>query len=1070
LSEDPKKPGGEADDLLSKLFDIDEPKAASSKDSFSKPTRVSEDVSEQTEFGASPDSANEADDKQSLDALLGADSVPSGKFQNPSQVKSITDASSKMNLGDNLFDGILEEEPLPDDKINFFSASSESPAPAGLREKEEVHEKTAMVTGEKKNPFAEDAPGGKTVELEEEVPDESPKKVSAKTSVPDPIDEALLNFAENGKVESGFINSAKSEPTSASSPEDSMVNSADEKEELSSKDFADVFATGPIQVSEATARARPSSTHWKRHVAIAAGLILTAGAFWVGYAKIKTDEGLFGYRLEGLSLVKGYRPPSEEERNSFTKVFADSQMARAADDPKKIEDAITPLESILTKDPRNLEAAGLILEHQGILLNWYGVGSSWAQQFDQSLQRLEGIYQKTQKRPSVEAVDRAYAWRLMAIGDFQKAGQELEAKLSHYPSPEDSTFGLLAELASRRGDGNETDKWLKKINKKVSPRIRMIQALSDPHQRADLSKLSEEGYLPAVVAAFISQDIKKETASDAIASSEKILENTKKFPSLSLQVHAYRGDLFSFTGHNDRAREEWKIIVEKFPKDASLWTKLANSYEEDALWDEAVDAYKSAQKAGASDQSLVIRLAHLLHIRGKIVDALAILDHAITAQPTSPTLLVEKGRVQLAIYQDSAAKTSFEKALALKADLEEAILGLADIGLRTKDLIAAETQFKKIPEKSSRYPEALKGLAGLAQMKHDSAKARALYSQALKIDPKLETAYPQLVKLYLMEEKDAEAEALVNKGLETLPRSPLLKVALARIHQFQGEVEQALKDLEPVRKSYSHITEVSYALADILIDHKEYAEAWKVLSPLVAKELRDSELLYLQAKAYFENAETARAVGSNEAAYRLAEAASHRDPENAQYRVLAAQLALRLQDKPTAFEHIDAVLKYNSAVAPAYIVRGDIQMDNGEYAKATASYQEAMKYTRFRSPIYHRLAESFKSLGKSALAIQYYKKVTQERTQDAEPYVELGKLYNEEGHFQAAMQALKKAISLNPKISESYYFLGFIQKELGDKNGAIESFEKFLSLEPSSTESATIRDEVYFLKNGHSEN
>ncbi|MBN8555120.1 MAG: tetratricopeptide repeat protein [Deltaproteobacteria bacterium] len=1055
MSKDSKKPGG---DLLSELFETDAPKSTPSSDVFSKPTHIADGVSESTEanklnqslieeFGdktefAEKDSADPSD-KTSLDSFLGGDSIPGVSM--PPKPKA-----PEVEMGDNLFDGILDEEPLADEKINFFSAE------------EPEYEKTAMISHEQPNPFENEGQESKVIMLGEDKP------------IQDPIDEALEGFVEgtnvDAPVEAAKVSSPashreiKTEVKESFAAEDTQAPSS----EMASADFAEIFSNGPIQVSEAAVQSKKIITpKLKRSLGLVAGLFVTAGILAAIFMKLKTDSGILGYHLEGWSLLKSYHAPTEEERKDFVKTFADTQMARTLDDPKKIENSMSSLESILVKDERNLEAIGSLLEQSAILILWNGVSSQWSQKFDENFQRLENIFQKTQKRVSLESVDRAMAWRLMAIGDYAKASQEFEAKLKNYPTPEDESYGVLAELAFRRGDLKETDKWMQKISRKTSPRVRLIQILQSTDKDADLAKLSDEGYLPAKVALFTRKEIKKDSVESQIVESEKILEDVKSYPVLVGQIREYRGDLFSFKSQNAQAREEWKTIVEKDPKNARLWMKLANSFEEDALWDEAVDAYKAAQKAGANDESLVVRLAHLLHIRGRIVDSIALLDQALATQPKSARLLTQKGRVQLSIYQDDSAKTSFEKALSFKADADEAILGLADIAIRSKDLNAAEVQFKKVSEKSPRYADALKGLAGLAEMKHDLNRAKNFYLQALKVDPKLETVYPQLVKIYLVDEKDEDAENLVRKGLEVLPRSPHLKVALSRIHQFQGESEQALKDLEPIRKSYGHLPEVSFALADHLIARKEYAEAWKVLNPLISKELRDPELLYLRAKAFYENPESAQSVGSNEAAYRLVESASHREPENIRYRVLAARLALKMQDKAMAFEHIDSVLKHNSAVSDAYLVRGDIQMDNGEYTKATNSYQEAMKYTRFRSPIYHRLAESFKAIGKNSLAIQYYKKVTQEknRSQDAEPYLELGKLYNEEGHFQSAMVALRKAIDLNPKISESYYFLGFIQKELGDKKGALQSFEKFLGLEPSSTESATIRDEIYFLKN-----
>lgn len=1071
--------------MLSKLFELDDGTVAESpkSDPFSQPTRQTGDEdhtdmnrsvlngpSEQTELGtASLDQILEGEPK-----VIQEDSGQS-KFNQPKVA----------GPSDDLFAGILDEEPLADEKIDFFSADKmKAPAPPTM----DALDRTGILSNTElraQMSKQELPPDEKTMVLEEALdPTASFAGVIDQKNI-DPIDEALnsisstkaLDARENDEVVdiSDILASTKSSssPKAPSKPitESDLMSELDgalgeePKKELHASDFAEVFSNEPIQVPEAPTKSKfKLSSISIRRAAMVVGGILLLGAIGATGFKATTEDGLLGFRIDGFSIVHAYRAPSEQQKQEFAKVFAQSLESRSNDDIKKIEEVVSKLENILQVDERNVIALATLCEHSTLLMNWYGVGSPWTQKYENYRHQYEAVIAKVKEAKPSDEMDRAVALKLMALNGTSEAYAGLQESLKKYTTADDLTLLLLTQLAWRLEKTDEAKKYLERVTNKSTPRARFLLATVSEDLSA-LKTLAADGYVPAKVEAFVRQSTSvKGQIEKMLQESEVLLESVKSAPSLSIPVRKFRGELLAESGDAEKARQEWKSVVEVFPKDVETWMKIANSFESDANWDAAIDAYRSAQKAGSSDPKMIVRLARLLAQRGRVLEAITLLDQTITSQPKVAALLYEKGRVQLMIYQDEAAKKSFYSVIRLEANNEDAIVGLAEIAMRQKELSEAEAYFKKVGESSSHYAESLKGLATIAAMKRQPSQQKQFLLQALKVNPKFEEVYPELVEIFLRNEEDQEAEKLVKQGLQVLPKSPLLKVALARIYQFQGNPEEGLKELEKVAKDYDHILNIQFALVDLNLDKKDFNEAWRIMNSLIAKELREPELDYLKAKAYYLDPTSAKAVGSNESAIRIVEGALVRDPGSIKYHLLAAQLGLRVLDRTSTLEHVDTALKLDPHFSPALLVKGDLHIENGEYEKAASAYQEALKYTRFRSPIYHRLAESFKRMGRSALAIQYYKKVTSERPQDAEPHLELGKLYNEEGRFSAAMKSLKIAIALNPKMPEAYYFLGFIQKEIGDRPGAIESFEKFLSLEPNSTESATIRDEVYYLK------
>jgi len=192
----------------------------------------------------------------------------------------------------------------------------------------------------------------------------------------------------------------------------------------------------------------------------------------------------------------------------------------------------------------------------------------------------------------------------------------------------------------------------------------------------------------------------------------------------------------------------------------------------------------------------------VLRLRGKVLDSISILDDALKINPKSALLYYEKGMIQLSIFQEDQAKLSFQKALSLDPSLELATLGLAELSIQRKEWNEAEVLLNKIPAKSKHHAQALQGLSRIARNRYQFDQAEKFISLAIDENPKLEAAYPELVDLYLMDEKDDRAISLVKRGLDVLPRSPFLKIAMARIYQFQGNIDKALSELEFVRKKF----------------------------------------------------------------------------------------------------------------------------------------------------------------------------------------------------------------------------------------------------------------------------
>ncbi len=930
-----------------------------------------------------------------------------------------------------------------------------------------ISDKTEAVPAPKDvNPFVETPVKDQTIVLDTMAEETSAEPPTTLGGV-DPIDAALDAFAKGeNNVEIPNVDHLPVQPEVSNSPDPAPTAAgADEpiSQELTSDDFAEVFASGPIQIPEAPTKKpfKPSKKLFKAASILFAGLALLGGLSSV-YMRLRSDEGLLGMRMDGISFVRAYRPPSTLDLKEFASIFSESREARLADEPEKIESLIPKLELVLERDERNLQAAGLLAEHMALLIWWKGISGPWVQRFDEVVKKFAQIRELSNDSSPAQALDRAHAWRALAVGDTQRAYADLESKVTQYTVAEDETLGLLAELSYRNGDFANQQRWFAKMSDKTSLRTRFIEAIeSDP---MELQTLANAGYLPAKIKLFVDQKVDPSNAQERLNQANELADSLKMYPALFLMVRNYRGDIYTVLGDGEKARAEWKDVVEKRPKDADVWIKIATSFEGDARWDDALEAYRSAEKAGSLNENLILKFASLLRLRNKVVEALSLLERSSKIYPKSENIPYQKGLVQLVIYQESGAKESFEAALKINPSFEPAILALGELSLMRRELLEAEAYFKKISEGSSYYADALKDLGMLASVRNQPAIAENFFRASLKINPRLEDLYPLLVDILLREERDQEAEDLLKSGLQVLPKSPELQLSFAEILAFRREYDAALRELTNLRQSYDHLYSITYTYVDVLLNAGKLSEASDEIKFLTTKELKDPELDYLKAKLYLLDGEAGKFGGSVELASKLIEGAVKHRPDREHYKILAGRIALKLQDRVLSMEYANSLIRTYPRFAEGHVLLGDNYRDLGDSIQAAKAYQEALKYTRFKGPLYRKLAETYRASGQASLAVKYYQKVTEQNPDDATSWFEYGKLLNQDARFAAAMRAFKKAINFDPKMAEAYYYLGFIQKELGDRAAAVQNFEKYLELNPTSTESATIRDEIYFLK------
>lgn len=1091
-----KNSGDGSDDLLSQLLDLEESNVVHKKD----------------------DSSSEENGFQSATKIDAVDDDAGGD-RTEVLVKETKKEVPEESFEDLDFGDFAEES--SDNRTEVISKNSGAQSQQSLDDflgidtnADEVLEEATVMDAVENNPFSDDAKRNQTIVLDEplsEVKDDPSDLLSddysedktemgeaadflgqaleENNSERDPIEEALAEYAEDEassdeaeaptaqsglSAEADEVQGSRDAQVSKETVDDLFSDDdandlqakpSSENAELSAEDFADVFKSGPIQVPSETSSRKSSLSKLKpKVIGIAASVVVFLGLAGFFAWKFTTEQGVLGYRLEAWAIENVYQKPDEQSLAQFKVIMDEARKALFLDDPQKIKNNLSAVQGILILDERNIESVALHMEMLAVLMSWEGLQGSLPAEFDQLSLKANEILARLKVEKKPDEILRANAWRSLAAGEYSQSFQSLASAVQ----PDSlQNSALLGELAYRSGLVEKARDLLKPITNNTLRRAVYYKALAF-NDRPKLVALNSESYLPAEVELEIQSAAENSSTKVGLQQLDKLFEKVKAYRWLAIKVQSKRGDLFAKSGNEEKARAEWNEIVKSSPNEEDIWFLLAKSYERDSLWDEALNAYKTAVSVGGrTNRKIALGYIQLLRIRMKVVDALEEIDKSLKEFPNVPEFLYEKGLAEKTLNQLDSAKASFD--LALKADpkFEPAILGLAEIAQIQQDYAEASKLLSQIDSKSSNYGRALEGLGKLAMAKREYTDAKKYFALAVRENPESVDAYEGLVFLLLRSEDDQKALALVDQAIQKMPKSAEAHRLKAEVLEFSGKNEEALAVLEPFLKTHNHLTKLLMTQADILIESRDFNSAKQVLTELSQRDLADPEVDYLMAKAYSRGAETSKDVvlGSNEAAWRLLQDVTRRAPENEKYLVLKAQVALLVDERIEAHKIVEKIRELYPRNPDALVLKADLASYDGQVDEAVSEYNSALKLTRFKGPIYLKLAKLYSSQGDTQKAIANWHQVARWSPSNSSAYLELGKLYNEQGDFAKAQQMLKSAIRRNPKKADAYYYLAFIQKELGNSSSAVKNFERYLQLDPNGVEAATVRDEVYFLKN-----
>lgn len=299
---------------------------------------------------------------------------------------------------------------------------------------------------------------------------------------------------------------------------------------------------------------------------------------------------------------------------------------------------------------------------------------------------------------------------------------------------------------------------------------------------------------------------------------------------------ALAGQVYLQHGDTRKAESYFAKAAALAPKDTAKQTALALTHMAQGNF---IGASEELERIAAEDKGITADMALITSAlkRKDFARALAAIDALAKKQPDNPALHTLRGRTLAAKGDVAAARTSLDKALALKADFFPAAASLAELDLRDKKPDQAAKRFEAVLAKD---PKSTPALLALADLKiRTGAKPEAVesyFTKAVQASPKHRIARLAQISFYLASKQPKKAVAAAQEAVAALPDDAGILDGLGRAQQAAGDLTQALATYGKLAGMQPKSAQPHVRMAEIQLQNKDKDAAMQSLRKGLAVE------------------------------------------------------------------------------------------------------------------------------------------------------------------------------------------------------------------------------------------
>jgi putative PEP-CTERM system TPR-repeat lipoprotein len=496
------------------------------------------------------------------------------------------------------------------------------------------------------------------------------------------------------------------------------------------------------------------------------------------------------------------------------------------------------------------------------------------------------------------------------------------------------------------------------------------------------------------------------------------------------------------------------------PDDVDARVLLARVYLDLYQGDAAEKELRKALSAGAARSRVLAPLARALLLQGAYERVLEEVAVAVVAEPAQRAELgALRGEAHLGLQNRNAARSEYERALAMQPTQLDALLGTARLALMDRRVDEARRILVAAAEQHLDDARVWELLAEVDYAEGDYAAAEQSLVKAVIVGrnkwmPRFKRSLARL-QLGKLDEAAADIDAVA----EEFPTFPGLLYARGALLLRQGELDDGLASLDAylrydpdnVRVLYlSAIGEMqrgnlvlaadllrkylellpdsvpaTRALALVWLRQRNATAAEKLLRKSLAARPDRPELLLVLAQALEEQG---RWEEARDPLLRVVELV----PDAAEYRVAAAETLQRLGDYDAALEQLDTVLALDPLHRAAPLMKVKILLEQQEPKEALALAETLVSARRDDPYALNALGLAQIANGSIVAARASFTAALDADPEFPDAALNLAKLALRDGDTQAARRLLEQVVAAAPSHVEAILALAELDAYGGD--------------------------------------
>ena len=521
-----------------------------------------------------------------------------------------------------------------------------------------------------------------------------------------------------------------------------------------------------------------------------------------------------------------------------------------------------------------------------------------------------------------------------------------------------------------------------------------------------------------------------------------------------------RGQLAAVNHQTRDAEAAYERAVALDPASAGIHEAYGDFRNSRREWEKAAKQFDAALAAGDTSAPVLAGAARAYLGTNRLLDADKRINEAVAKDGQNAHFIYLQGRVAEAIGKGEEAFKDYERALARKPDLAEALVAEGQVFLNRADKDKAQEKLEaalKAPARTSVEDQASGDLALSLGRKE---QARSAFASALEKDPEDPQAHAGMGKTLaaLGELKAARVE--LEKALTQADNDAALEYEYGSLLRRTGESDNALAALQKAVKIDGKDPRYRARLGAILVERGDFAGAEQQLRQGVLMNDRYAEGQFFLARALAGQQKLAEAVDTIKKAVEL-------EPDNAEYLHylgLIYEQGQRIQD---AIESFQKSIDKDPKNADAWEHLGQNLTVENRFGEAVTAFKKAAALDPKRARVWAEVGDSEQQAGDLDGAIRDFQSALSKDPKLPGVWSKLGIAYKDKdckGCKTKAMDALRTAEQQNPADAVAHHELGYMYKDDGRRKEAIREFQRYLELRPDAGDLSTVQDDIFYLQ------